>query len=79
MQRVTPGTKDDFGPLKEVLQETFLLALFQGLGEGAPGRGITRLPAEKAGLALSDPTKMAPENWMAPCVIIGHLVEELRG
>ena len=32
VQRVTPGIRDAFGPVKEVLRETFLLDLFQDLG-----------------------------------------------
>ena len=60
------------------MQETFLPDLFQGLGEGSPGRGVTRLPVKQAGLALPDPTKTAPENWTAYCVITGHLVVALR-
>ena len=53
--------------------------LFERLGEGAPGRGVTRLPAKQAGLSLPDPTLTAPENWTASCVITGHLVAALRG
>ena len=49
------------------------------MGEGAPERGVTRLPVKQAGLALPDPTKTAHENWTASCVITGHLVEALRG
>ena len=54
-------------------------ALFQGLREGVPERGVTRLPAKQAGLALSDPSQTAPENWTASCVITGQLVAALRG
>ena len=61
------------------MQETFLPALFQGLGEGAPARGVTRLPVKQAGLALLDPTKTDSENWTTSCVITGHLVVALRG
>ena len=44
-----------------------------------PGRGVTHLPVKQAGLALPDPSQMAPENWTAPCVITEHLVAALRG
>ena len=54
-------------------------ALFQGLGEGTPGRRVTRLPVKQAGLDRPDPTKTALENWTASCVITGHLVAALRG
>ena len=54
-------------------------ALFEGLGEGAPKRGVTRLSEKQAGLALPDPTPKDPENWTASCVIIGYLVASLRG
>ena len=78
MQRATPGIGDAFVPVEKYLWETFLPALFGGLGEGAPERGDTRLPVKQAGLSLLDPTLTAPENWMASCVITGHLVAALR-
>ena len=59
--------------------ETFFLAIFEGLGEGEPEIGFTRLPLKQAGLALPDLTLMAPENWTEFCVITGNLVESLRG
>ena len=33
---------------------------------------------KQAGLAIPDPVKTASENWMASCVITGHLVAALR-
>ena len=48
MQRVTPSIGDAFSPVEEALRENFLPALFQDLVEGAPGRGVTRLPAKQA-------------------------------
>ena len=54
-------------------------SLFQGLVEGIPGRGVTRLQKKQAGIALPDPTSMAPENWTTSCVITGHLVTALSG
>ena len=54
-------------------------ALYKGLREGVPERGINRLPVKQAGLALPEPTQTAPENWTASCVITGHLVAALRG
>ena len=46
MQWVTPGIGDAFGPVEEVLEETFLPDLFQGMGEETPGRWFTRLPVK---------------------------------
>ena len=63
----------------EAPQETFLPDLFQGLGDGASGRGFNRLPVKQAGIYLLDPTKTAPENWTKSCVITGPLVTALRG
>ena len=34
---------------------------------------------KRVGLALPDPTKMAPETWTASCFITGHLILVLRG
>ena len=79
MQRVTPGIGNAFGLVEKALQETFVPDLFKGLGEGAPERGVTRLPVKQAELALPDPTQTAPESWTTSCVITGHPVTELRG
>ena len=61
------------------MRETFVPELFKGLGDGVPERGVTCLPVKQAGLAISDPSQMAPENWKASCVITGHLVTALMG
>ena len=74
-----PGIREAFSPVEEVLREIFLPSLFQGLGEGTTGRGVTYLPVQQAKMSLPDPTNTAPENWMASCVISGHLVAALRG
>ena len=78
MQRVTPGIGDAFGPVEEEIETSFLPELFKGVEDGAPGRAITRLTVKQAGLALPDPTRTAPDNWQASCVITGHLVLALR-
>ena len=62
MQQVTPGIGDAFGPVEEEIATAFLPALFEGVGNGAPGRAINRLSVKQAGLALPDPTRMAPDN-----------------
>ena len=79
VQWVTPGIGDAFGLVEKALWETFLPDLFGGLGEGASEIGVTRMPVKQSGLALPDPTLMAPENWTASCVITGLLVAALRG
>ena len=50
MQRVTPGVGESFGPVEEALKETFIPEFFEGLREGVPERGVTRLPVRQAGL-----------------------------
>ena len=60
MQRVTPGIGDTFGPVEEEIATAFLLALFEVVGDGVPGRAITRLPVKQVGLALPDPRQTAP-------------------
>ena len=62
MQRVTPGIGDAFGPVEEEINTAFIPELFYGMGYGAPGREITRLPVKQAELALPDPTRTAPDN-----------------
>ena len=46
VQRVTPGIGDAFVPVEEEIAKAFLPALFEGVGDGAPGRAITRLPVK---------------------------------
>ena len=78
LQRVNSGIGDAFGLVEKLLQENFLPDLFKGLGVGAPGRWVTRLPVKQAGMALLDLTLTPPENCKASCVIIGHTIEALR-
>ena len=62
-----------------MLREAFILALFHGLGEGTPGRGVTCLPLKQVSLDIPDLTKTAPEKWTVYCVIKGHIFTVLRG
>ena len=41
MQRFTPEIGDAFGPVEEEIKTAFVLELFHGVGDGAPGREIT--------------------------------------
>ena len=79
VQRLTPGVGNAFVPVEVALKEIFVPALFHGLREGVPERGVTRLPAKQVGLDLPDPSQTASENWTASYVITGHLVAALRG
>ena len=79
MQRVTLGIGNAFGPVEMTLKETFVPALFKGLGGGVPERGVTCLPVKQLGLSLPDPSQTDPENWTVSCVITRHLVAALRG
>ena len=79
VQRATLGVGTAFSSVEEALQDVFLPAFFRGLTEGLPTRVNTRLPVNQVGLAIPDQFQTAPENWMASCVITGHLVAALRG
>ena len=46
VQRVTPSIGDAFGPVETARMETFVLALFEGLGNGVPERGVAHLKAK---------------------------------
>ena len=61
------------------MQDTFLLALFQGGTFQIPWRAITVMPLKQAGIDLLDPTLKVGANWTASCVITRHLVAALRG
>ena len=79
MQQVTPVNGDVFDPAEKEINMVFIPELFHVVGDGAPGRAITRLPVDQVGLALPDPKRTAPDNWQTSCVITGHLVSALRG
>ena len=78
VQWFIPNIGDAFSLVEQALRDAFISALFQGLGEGTLGKGVTRVPVKQADLALPDPTKTSPENLMVFCVITIHLVAELR-
>ena len=63
------GIGNAFGLVEKAMWETFLLALFETLGEGAPVRGVTSLPVKQAVMALPDPTLTVPEKWTSSFVI----------
>ena len=79
MHLVTPGIIDAFGPVEKALRETFVPALFEGMGDSIPERGFTCLQVKQAGLDLPDPSETAPDYGTASCIITGHLVAALRG
>ena len=79
MQRVTPNIVDAFGPAKKAIWESFMSSLFQGVGEGMPGREVTLFPVKEEVLDLPDPILKAPEKWTDSCVITEQLITSLRG
>ena len=79
VQRVTPDIGMDFQGVEYELQNTFLPYIFQGATSHIPCMAITSLPAKQAGIVLPDTTLTKGVNWMASCVITGHLVATLRG
>ena len=57
----------------------FIAGPIPGIGRGGTkDRGHLSV-SEKGGTTLLEPTKTAPENWRASCVITGHLLAALRG
>ena len=62
MQQVTPNIGDAFGPVEQALRVALIPALFQGLVEVTPGRGVTQLHVKQGGLALPDPKKNDSEE-----------------
>ena len=62
MQQVTPGISNAVSLVKKALRETFVPALREGLGDGVPERGFTRLPIKHVEWALPDPSQTALKN-----------------
>ena len=80
VQRVTPGVGNSFGTVETALKDAFVsAALFEGMYEGVPERGVTHLPVKQTVFSLPNLSQRAPENWMASYVITVHLVASLRG
>ena len=69
----------EFQTAEEELRNTFLPALFNGATSHIPGRAVTGLPVNQAGIALPEPTQTTGANRTASCVITGKLVAALRG
>ena len=65
--------------MKEALENSFLLALFQGAMDEVLTRGTTHPKVNQAGLEIPNPTLSVWDNWKAYCVITGHMVAALLG
>ena len=46
VQRVTPGVGNAFRPVETALKGTLVTALLDGISDGVPERGVTRLPVK---------------------------------
>ena len=79
MQRVTLDIGMAFQGAEDALRDIFLPTLFQRVTGHIPKRVITSLLVKQSGISLPDPTRTAGGNWMASCVITGHLVAALHG
>ena len=78
MKQFTTNIGDDFGPVEEAIRDSFLPSLFQGVGEGSPGQGLTQISVKQSGMSLPDLKKTGSEKWTVSCVITGYLITELR-
>ena len=56
MQQATPDIGVNFEKVEKAIRDSFLLALFQGVGEGIPVQGVTCLTSKQVVLALLYPT-----------------------
>ena len=56
MQQVTPVIGDAFRPVETALKDSFVPALFEGLGDGIMEQAFTRLPVKQAELDLPYPS-----------------------
>ena len=74
MQRVTPDIGDLFVLVKKAPTDSFMPSIFQGVGKGILGQGVTCLTVKRAGMALLYLNMTAPENSTASCVVTGHLI-----
>ena len=74
-----PGHRDGIPGGRGCAAGNFLPSLFQAATEHTPKRAITGMPAKQAGITLPKPTRTAGANWMASCMIMGHVVAVLCG
>ena len=78
MQRVIPSIGKMFHPMEENLREEFFLALFKGAIHHIPGRAVTGMSVKQDMIDLPYHNQTSRANWMASCVITGHLVAAIR-
>ena len=62
MQCVTPDIGTAFHPMEDAMREVFLPDLFKGATSQIPGRSVTGLPVDQAGIALLDPNQTSGAN-----------------
>ena len=60
-------------------QNSFLPGLFWGATSKVLAQGVTQLPVKQVGLAITNPNLSDLDNWTASCIVIGHLIADLRG
>ena len=77
VKRVTPDIGMKFQVVEDALRDIFLPYLFQRATAHILVREITGLTLKQAGIALPEPTWITGANWMAYCMITGHLVAVL--
>ena len=66
MQRVTPGVGDAFRPVEKALKETFIPELFEGLADGVPEQGVTRLPENRRDWPFQTPPRRPLRTGQRP-------------
>ena len=69
----------EFQPIEDALRNDFLLYLFKGATYQIPGRAVTGMPVNQAGMSLPYPTETFRSKLTASCFITGHLVPGLHG
>ena len=74
MQCLTQDIGTAFHSVEDMLRSTFLSDLIKGSTPQIPGKVVTVVPVNQAGVALPDSTQNNESNWLASCVITVHLI-----
>jgi hypothetical protein len=76
LQRVVPNIDDMFQPLEDMINSSFIPALFGTSSQGSVEdlRPLLALPVKLAGLAVPNPVSTCAGNYQNSTVMLSHLL-----
>ena len=76
LQRVIPNIACLFTPVDAAIADVFVPAIY-GEKVSETTRALAALPAKCAGLAINNPAKTSPANYLASTLVYSHLSQAI--